>query len=523
MSSNTILRPASIVLITAVLTLLLGAWISSAHLSPQEASAQVPPATPQEEAAIARAEDLSLAFQRASKVIAPSVVNITAVERVARRRFGRNRPRPDRDSFEDGLDEKFGVRPEDSQEDEDNAEETQEPEVPDEPDDRSFGEPSGQGSGVIVREDGYILTNHHLVSNADEIRVTLQGGRQYEAHIIDADRETDLAVIKIDQRGLIAARFADSDALEVGQWVLAVGNPFGLDHTVTAGIVSAKGRPSMGLANFGNFIQTDAAINPGNSGGPLVNLRGEVIGINNAISTRGRTGGNLGIGFAIPSNMAKSVVQSVLNTGHVVRGWFGVTFHPLTADLAKSFRYSGASGMLVSSVVEDGPAETAGLHRGDIVTTLNGKALGNSDQFRNLIARSVPGTTVDLDVFRLGNLRRVALTLGERPSSEEIQSSTRFGGPDTMFYRRLGFRAESVTPDLAEALRLSSQAGAFVAVVNPGRPGHHLGLRDGDVILEFGDKRIDNLDDLTEALQDYERGTPVRVYRDGKTQVVSSD
>ncbi|MEE9131909.1 MAG: trypsin-like peptidase domain-containing protein [Phycisphaerales bacterium] len=504
MSSNTISRPASIVLITAVLTLLLGAWISSARVSPQGASAQVPPATPQEEAAIARAEDLSLAFQRASKVIAPSVVNITAVERVARRRFGPNRPRPDRGSIED------------------DAEETQEPDVPDEPDDRSFRDRLfGQGSGVIVREDGYILSNHHVVSDADEIRVTLQGGRQYEAHIIDADAETDLAVIKIDESGLIAARFADSDTIEVGQWVLAVGNPFGFDHTVTAGIVSAKGRSSMGLANFGNFIQTDAAINPGNSGGPLVNLRGEVIGINNAISTRGS--GNLGIGFAIPSNMANSVVQSILNTGHVVRGWLGVTFHPLTADLAKSFRYSGESGMLVSSVVEDGPAETAGLHRGDIVTTLNGKAVGNSDQFRNLVARSVPGTTVDLSVFRLGNHRRVALTLGERPSSQEIRSGTRFDGPNTMLYRRLGFRAESVTPDLAEALRLSSQAGAFVAVVAPGRPGQHLGLRDGDVILEFGDKQIDNLDDLTEALQNYEPGTRVRVYRDGRTQVVFSD
>ena len=506
MSSNTISRPASIVLITAVLTLLVGAWISSARVSPHGASAQAPPATPQEEAAINRADDLSLAFQRATKIIAPSVVNITAVERVARRRFNPNQPRPDRGSLED------------------DTEDTLEPDAPDEPDDRSFRDRLfGQGSGVIVREDGYIVTNSHVVAGADEIRVTLDNGRQYEAEIIDADRETDLAVIKIDVRGLTAARFADSDAIEVGQWVLAVGNPFGFDHTVTAGIVSAKGRPSMGLATFGNFIQTDAAINLGNSGGALVNLRGEVIGIINAISTRGRGGGNLGIGFAIPSNMANSVVQSVLNTGHVVRGWLGVTFHPLTADLAMSFRYSGESGMLVSRVVKDGPAETAGLHRGDIVTTLNGKALGNSDQFRNLVARSVPGTTVDLNVFRLGNHRRVALTLGERPSSQEIRSGTRFDGPNTMLYRRLGLRAESVTPDLADALRLSSQAGAFVAVVAPGRPGQHLGLRDGDVILEFGDKRIDNLDDLTEALQNYEPGTRVRVYRDGRTQVVSSD
>ena len=503
MSSHTISRSASIVLITAVLTLLVGAWIGSARISPPGASAQVPPATPQEEAAINRADDLSLAFQRATKIIAPSVVNITAMERVARRRFDRDRRRPDRGSIEDDTPD------------------TQEPDALVEPDDRSFREQIGQGSGVIVREDGYIVTNSHVVADAYEIRVTLDNGRQYEAEIVDADAETDLAVIKIDERGLTAARFADSDAIEVGQWVLAVGNPFGLDHTVTAGIVGAKGRPSMGLADFGNFIQTDAAINFGNSGGPLVNLRGEIIGIINAISARGR--GNLGIGFAIPSNMANSVVQSILNTGHVVRGWLGVTFHPLTADLAKSFRYGGESGMLVSSVVVDGPAEAAGLHRGDIVTTLNGKAVGNSDQFRNLVARSVPGTTVDLSVFRLGNHRRVALTLGERPSSEEIQSSNRFDGPSRILDRRLGFRAESVTPDLAEALRLSSQAGAFVAVVAPGRLAQTIGLRDGDVILEFGGARIDNLDDLTEALRNYEPGIRVRVYRDGRTQVVSSD
>ncbi|MCH8316608.1 MAG: trypsin-like peptidase domain-containing protein [Planctomycetes bacterium] len=493
MSSHTISRSASIVLITAVLTLLVGAWIGSARISPPGASAQVPPATPQEEAAINRADDLSLAFQRATKIIAPSVVNITAMER-------------DNDAGSD---------------DPDGSDESS--------DDRSFPDQVNQGSGVIVREDGYIVTNSHVVADAYQIRVTLDNGRQYEAEIIDADAETDLAVIKIDERGLTAARFADSDAIEVGQWVLAVGNPFGLDHTVTAGIVSAKGRPSMGLADFGNFIQTDAAINPGNSGGPLVNLRGEIIGINNAISTRG--GGNLGIGFAIPSNMANSVVQSILKTGHVVRGWLGVTFHPLTADLAKSFRYGGESGMLVSSVVVDGPAEAAGLHRGDIVSTLNGKAVGNSDQFRNLVARSVPGTTVDLSVFRLGKHRRVALTLGERPPAEEI-TGPRFAGPVSQRYR--GFRpvssrfiphllAEEITPDLAEALQLPQESGPFVAFINPSSPVAVIGLRDGDVILEFGGARIDNLDDLTEALRNYEPGTRVRVYRDGRTQVVSSD
>ncbi len=528
MSSNTISRPASIVLITAVLTLLVGAWIGSARASPQGASAQVPPATPQEEAAIARAEDLSLAFQRASKVIAPSVVNITAVERVARRRFDPNRPRPDRGSFEDFLEDwlenRFGDRPEDPQNpqdppgDEDDTEESQEPDGPDEPDDRSFRPRFGQGSGVIVRQDGYILTNHHIVGEADEIRVTLEGGRRYEAHIIDSDIETDLAVIKIDESGLIAAQFADSDAIQVGQWVMAVGNPFGLDHSVTAGIISAKGRPSLlDPRDFGNLIQTDAAINPGNSGGPLINLRGEILGINQLISTN--TGTNLGIGFAIPSNMANSVVQSVLRTGNIVRGYLGVTYRQLTADLAHTFGYRGSTGMFVSSVVKDGPAEAAGLHRGDIVLELNGRPMHNSNEFRNSIARSIPGTTVHLNVFRLGDERRVALTLGKRPLREELNSQ-RYRGPATQRYRA-GFIGEEITPDLAEALELRSDDGVFVILVIPGSRADDAGFHDGDVILSIGGEPIQSLDSLSDALSASESGTGVQIHRAGRTRMLT--
>ena len=503
MTKNSVPRTASIVLITAVCTVILGSWISSPQTLSQGANAQVPPATPQEEAAIARAEDLSLAFQRASKVIAPSVVNITALERIARRRFDPDQPRPNRGSIED------------------NAEETQEPDAPHEQDDRSFrSRPIGQGSGVIVREDGYILTNYHVVSEADEIRVTLQGGRQYEAHIIDADAETDLAVIKIDERGLTPARFADSDAIEVGQWVMAVGNPFGLDHSVTAGIISAKGRPSLfDPRDFGNLIQTDAAINPGNSGGPLINLRGEVLGINQLISTN--TGGNLGIGFAIPSNMANSVVQSVFRTGHVVRGWLGVTFRQMTADLAHTFRYQGQTGMLVSGVVKDGPAEAAGLHRGDIVIKLDGRSMDNSNQFRNSIARSIPGTTVHLNVFRLGDERRVALTLGERPLREEL-NSRRYQGPASRRYRA-GFLGEEITPDLAEALELPSDDGVFVILVFPGSRAADAGFHDGDVILSIDGEPIQSLDSLSDALAESEADASVRIYRAGRTRTLTLD
>ena len=303
--------------------------------------------------------------------------------------------------------------------------------------------------------------------------------------------------------------------------MLAVGNPFGLDHTVTAGIVSAKGRPSMGLADFGNFIQTDAAINFGNSGGALVNLRGEVIGIINAISTRGRGGGNLGIGFAIPSNMANSVVQSVLNTGHVVRGWLGVTFRQMTADLAHTFGYQGQSGMLVSGVVEDGPAVAAGLHCGDIVLKLDGRPMENSNEFRNAIARSIPGTTVHLNVFRLGDERKVALTLGERPLREELNSQ-RYRGPATRQYRA-GFIGEEITPDLAEALELRSDDGVFVSVVLRGSQAADAGFHDGDVILSIDGEPIGSLDSLFDALSESESGASVQIHRAGRTRTLTLD
>jgi len=525
MTKNSVPRTVGIILITAVCAVILGAWIGATQfnvlLTPRGAVAQPPqPMTSQEEAAIRRAEDISLAFELASRTIAPSVVNITAIERVPVRRGGRRRSFRDRDNSGDGSDDAPN---------EDNSDPAQEPDTPDEPDEREFRDQPSQGSGVIVRQDGYILTNNHVVGDAYDIRVTLNDGREYEAHLIDGDPGTDLAVIKIDESGLTAARFADSDDIRVGQWVLAVGNPFGYDNTVTSGIVSAKGRPSIGLSEYGNYIQTDAAVNPGNSGGPLVNLRGEIIGINNAIVTR--NSGNMGIAFAIPANMAKSVVRSILTTGHVVRGWIGVTFKPLTNDLAKSFGYDSLRGIMVNSVVVDGPAEAAGLHRGDIVTSLNGKTIENSDQFRNLVARAVPGVTVDLDVFRLGKERRVDLTLGERPPPEEIRSA-RFAGPVSQAYRSFRavdarsfpqFIAEEVTPDLAEALQLSEESGAFVAYIDPDSPMAVIGVREGDVVVNLGRVRVRTLDDLTEALEDYQPGATVRVHREGRTQIVSSE
>ncbi len=309
--------------------------------------------TPQQRASLKHATDLSLAFQQATRKIAPSVVNITSIQRVGSNRSDRS------DRFFDGS---FG------------------------PDGRAV---QGQGSGVIIRADGYIVTNHHVVDDANEIRVTLADGTEFpEARIIGTDPETDLALIKIDAEGLRPARFADSDEIQVGQWVLAVGNSLGFANTVTAGIVSAKGRPRIARTRYGNLIQTDAAINPGNSGGPLVNLQGEVIGINTAISTR--TGGFMGIGFAIPANMARSVTRSILERGEVVRGYLGITMERLTAKQAANAGYEGA-GVYVKEVTQGSPAELASVEVGDIITAIEAREVSQMSQLQNAVARRTPG------------------------------------------------------------------------------------------------------------------------------------
>ena len=357
--------------------------------TPQSHAAQ----SPKEQAALKYVTDLSLAFQRATKKISPSVVNVVSIYRVDVE--SRRDPRRRVPGVEDFFD-RFG------------------------PEDRGdrFDERRAQGSGVIARADGYIVTNNHVVDRADDVEVTLANGRTYKAEIVGTDPETDLAVIRIDVDDLEPARFGDSDTIEVGQWVLAVGNPFRLDHTVTAGIISAKGRSGMRLAIYENFIQTDAAINPGNSGGPLVNLDGEVIGINTAISTR--TGGYMGIGFAIPSNMARGVMESILEGGRVVRGWLGVTMRPLTDDLAASFDFEGTDGVLVANVAEDGPAQQAGIEPGDIIIEIAGRDTTDMNTLRHTVADIAPQKTVKVVLVRDGRKRTIDATLGERPRYEEL-------------------------------------------------------------------------------------------------------
>ena len=286
---------------------------------------------------------------------------------------------------------------------------------------RRFGEPGGRnvprerglGSGVIVSPSGVIITNHHVVGEADAIKVLLSDKSEFTAELIGTDPKSDLAVLRIDATNLPTIPWADSDRLQVGEYVLAIGNPFGLNQTVTMGIVSAVGRARMGIAEYEDFIQTDAAINPGNSGGPLVNARGEVVGINTAIFSR--SGGSMGIGFAVPSNMARAIVDQLVATGRVVRGWLGVSIQDLTPDLASQVGAAEAKGVLVSDVLDRSPAERAGLQRGDIIREFDGRAVDDATQLRNAVAGTTIGRRVSIGVIRDGHALTLPVTIGEQP------------------------------------------------------------------------------------------------------------
>jgi serine protease Do len=432
------------------------------------------------EKSISRATDLSVAFRAAAREVAPSVVHIVSIARVE--------PADTRGGAED-LFRQFFFRPD----------------VPGElqspfrwgPSDPSFQpERRGEASGVVVSEDGYIVTNNHVVAGAEELQVRLEDGRELNADIVGTDPDSDLAVVKIDAHGLTPAHLGDSAAIETGDWVIAVGDPFGLDHTVTAGIISAKGRGDMGLATFENFIQTDAAINPGNSGGPIVNMNGEVVGISTAITTR--TGGSMGIGFAIPSNMVRTVLHSILQYGRVERGWLGILIQPLTPDLADSFGYDGQGGALVGEVVAGGPAAETGLEAGDIIVELDGKPIKSSRDVLLIVATEPPGKDVSLDVFRNGSTRTFKVHLGERPSTEQIRS----GSYQPKSPASLGMSVEALTPELAARLDLKERNGVIITRVAPSSPAADAGLRPGMVIVEVGDTPVRTEDEFNTAIAD---------------------
>lgn len=346
----------------------------------------------------------------------------------------------------------------------------------------------GLGSGVIVESNGLIITNNHVVGKADEIRVTLSDKREFKAKLIGTDPKTDVAVVKIDATGLSTVSWADSDKLEVGEFVLAVGNPFGLTQTVTLGIVSALGRAA-GIAEYEDFIQTDAAINPGNSGGALVNVRGELVGINTAIFSQ--SGGNMGIGFAVPSNMARSIMGQLVQTGKVVRGWLGVSIQELTPELASQFGVGDTKGVLVSDVMDDSPAKKAGFERADVIIEYDGKSMDSPTHLRNAVAQTPVGKKVTIKFIRDKKTKSVDLTIAEQPKSMSQNGEEDGGESATATGVLSSLEVRDLNEELANRYGLKSgERGVVIVRVKSGSAAEEVGVREGDIVLEVNRQAV---------------------------------
>lgn len=367
----------------------------------------------------------------------------------------------------------------------------------------------GAGSGVVIHEDGYIVTNNHVINNGVEAEVHFSDQSTLVAKIVAQDPDTDLALLKVEtDRKLPSATFGDSSTVKVGQWVLAVGNPFGLDRTVTLGVVSGIGRENMNLSRYENFIQTDASINPGNSGGPLFNLRGEVIGINTAIINFAQ-----GIGFAIPSNMASRIVEQLKTGGKVVRGWLGVGIQPLTPQLAEKFEVPDGKGVLINEVFADDPADQAGLQSGDIMTHIGDERLESPNQLSRVVAGFSPSETVLVQVIRDGMLLRLPVLLGVKQEKPIVASL-----PPTAAEVDLGIDVSPITEDLAEQFSLEQTTGILVVRVVQGGVAYAEGLRKGDIIQEVNRAEVPTMRDFRELLKAIQPGETIllRILRESK-------
>ena len=382
----------------------------------------------------------------------------------------------------------------------------------------------GLGSGVIVSPDGYILTNHHVVEGAQQITVELTDRRVFNARLVGTDQPSDLAVLKIDASNLPVLSLGDSDRAQVGDVVLAVGNPLGIGQTVTSGIISAKGRTTgLGDGSFEDFIQTDAAINRGNSGGALVNTQGELVGINSQILSP--SGGSIGIGFAIPANMARDVMTQLVKQGRVHRGMIGVGIQPVTADIAQSLGLRDVRGALVNDVRPGSPAADAGVRRGDVIVAFNGAAVGDSNSLRNMVARTQPGTPVTFTVVRDGRELQLRATLAELPLEKAKGEDTEAGaGASTNEGGKLGVAVEPLTPELAARMELPRDArGLVVTSVDPEGPAADAGLRRGDLIQEVNRQPVNTREELRAALaRSGARPVLLLLTRDGQTIFITA-
>ncbi len=350
----------------------------------------------------------------------------------------------------------------------------------------------GQGSGFIISSDGYILTNNHVVGDVDSITVKMHDGREFTAKLIGADEKSDVALIKIPATNLPVLPLGDSSKLRVGEWVVAVGNPFGLSATVTVGVVSATGRSNVHIADYEDFIQTDAAINPGNSGGPLINLRGQAIGINTAIFSQ--SGGYMGIGFAIPIDMAVNIKDQLLKNGKVIRGQLGILVQELTPDLAESFNLKSTRGILVADVLEGSAAEKAGLKSGDIILEMNGREVSNVGEFRNTVAMLAPDTKVQLLVYRNGDRKTLTATIQELSDNAVASQSPEIS-------EQIGLTVENLTEDTARASGVGMGKGVVVTSVTPYSSAQMAGIQPGDVILGINREDIGSVAEYNKAME----------------------
>jgi serine protease Do len=460
------------------------------HAVKNEADASIPKAPPTESAAekttMAPKTDFRFQFVAAAKAIGPAVVSVKSVSVLEQ---------PQLPPMLEGTPFQFFFHGQ---------------ELPERPHEKLYRR--GLGSGVIVDPQGDVLTNNHVVEGAEKVRVVLANGHELEAKVVGADPKSDLAVVKVDpgSETLQVAKLGNSDALEVGEWVVACGSPFGLRQTVSAGIVSAIGRGDVGISEYENFIQTDAAINPGNSGGPLVDLSGAVIGVNTAIASQ--SGGNNGVGFAIPITMAKLVMDQLIKTGKVTRGYVGLYIGDVTQPLAQSFGWKGSGGALVQDVTRDAPGARAGIKPGDIIFERDGKPVTNASSFRNGVAATAPGAEIQLKLWRDGKEQSAQVQLGELPSSG---GQPRAGAAGNAGHARWGVSLADPTAELRQRFKLGDARGALVAEVQPDSPADAAGLRTGDLITNLGSREVHGAAEALKVFQEAKGPLRVRVVREG--------
>ncbi len=445
-------------------------------------------------------QDLNNAFVDIAKRVNPTVVTVFT-EKVFKVRTGYGSPFFFQSPFDDFFNEFFG-RPYQQRA---------------QPREREYRQ-QGLGSGVIVSSDGYILTNNHVVADADTIQVRLMNEKTLPAKVVGTDPKTDIAVLKVDGKNLPAIKLGDSDKLHVGEWVLAIGSPMSpnLAHTVTSGIVSAKGRSNVGLADYEDFIQTDAAINPGNSGGALVNLRGELVGINTAIATR--SGGFQGIGFAVPVNMARSVMQSLIENGTVIRGWLGVNIQDVNETIAEAMGLKVHEGALVADVTKDSPADKAGMKPGDVIVQFDGKPITDVTQLRNEVAATSPDTKAKIKLIRDGKEKTITVKIG-RLKADEIAPET-----EEQLEKLFGFSVAPFDDKMASKYDLDkSLQGVVITSIKGSSPAYRAGMREGDLLVALNRRNISDMEEFNTMVQNLKKGDTVffRVVRQNRSFFVA--